>query len=60
LPDRHYKSAEKLAHAIADVLAAQVEHLDADVVQDEANLPGQRGNGNGPRRRSLRCYSEYP
>ena len=41
LHDRHYKSAEKLAHAIADVLAEQVKHLDADVVQlDEANLPG--------------------
>src|SRR6185503_15683746 len=41
LHDRHYKSAEKLAHAIADVLAEQVRHLDADVVQlDEANLPG--------------------
>jgi 5-methyltetrahydropteroyltriglutamate--homocysteine methyltransferase len=41
LHDLHYRSAEKLAHAIADVLAAQVKHLDADVVQiDEANLPG--------------------
>jgi 5-methyltetrahydropteroyltriglutamate--homocysteine methyltransferase len=41
LHDRHYKNPEKLAHAIADVLAEQVEHLDADVVQlDEANLPG--------------------
>src|SRR5687768_10089431 len=41
LHDRHYGSAEKLAHAIADVLAEQVKHLDADVVQlDEANLPG--------------------
>ena len=31
----------ELAHAIADVLAEQVRHLDADVVQiDEANLPG--------------------
>jgi 5-methyltetrahydropteroyltriglutamate--homocysteine methyltransferase len=41
LHDRHYKNAEKLAHAIADVLAEQVKHLDADVVQvDEANLPG--------------------
>ena len=30
-----------LAHAIADVLAEQVRHLDADIVQlDEANLPG--------------------
>src|SRR5688500_266567 len=41
LHDRHYRSPEKLAHAIADVLASQVKHLDADVVQlDEANLPG--------------------
>jgi len=41
LHDRHYKNPEKLAHAIADVLAEQVKHLDADVVQlDEANLPG--------------------
>jgi 5-methyltetrahydropteroyltriglutamate--homocysteine methyltransferase len=41
LHDLHYGSAEKLAHAIADVLAEQVKHLDADVVQvDEANLPG--------------------
>ena len=41
LHDLHYRSAEKLAHAIADVLAAQVKHLDAEVIQiDEANLPG--------------------
>src|SRR3954464_8227372 len=41
LHDRHYKDPEKLAHAIADVLADQVKRLDADVVQvDEANLPG--------------------
>jgi 5-methyltetrahydropteroyltriglutamate--homocysteine methyltransferase len=41
LHDRHYKSAEKLAHALADVLADQVKRLDADVIQvDEANLPG--------------------
>jgi 5-methyltetrahydropteroyltriglutamate--homocysteine methyltransferase len=41
LHDRHYGSPEKLAHAIAAVLAEQVKHLDADVVQlDEANLPG--------------------
>src|SRR5258706_7271133 len=44
LHDLHYRSAEKLAHAIADVLAAQVKHLDADVIQvDEANLPGHPG-----------------
>jgi 5-methyltetrahydropteroyltriglutamate--homocysteine methyltransferase len=41
LVDRHYKSTADLALALADVLAAQVKHLDADVVQvDEANLPG--------------------
>ena len=41
LHDRHYRDPEKLAHAIADVLAEQVAGLDADVVQvDEANLPG--------------------
>ncbi|MGH8706286.1 MAG: cobalamin-independent methionine synthase II family protein [Burkholderiales bacterium] len=41
LHDRHYRDPQKLAHAIAAVLAAQVKRLDADVVQlDEANLPG--------------------
>ena len=41
LHDRHYRSPAKLANALADVLADQVRHLDADVVQlDEANLPG--------------------
>jgi 5-methyltetrahydropteroyltriglutamate--homocysteine methyltransferase len=41
LVDRHYRSTADLALALADVLAAQVKHLDADVVQvDEANLPG--------------------
>ena len=41
LHDLHYRDPEKLAHALADVLAAQVKHLDADVIQvDEANLPG--------------------
>ncbi|TAK51696.1 MAG: methionine synthase [Betaproteobacteria bacterium] len=44
LHDRHYRDPAKLAHAIAAVLAAQVRHLDADVVQlDEANLPGHPG-----------------
>ncbi len=39
--DRHYGSIETLTMAIADALAAQVRHLDADVVQiDEANIPG--------------------
>jgi 5-methyltetrahydropteroyltriglutamate--homocysteine methyltransferase len=41
LVDHHYKSLPDLANAIADALAEQVRHLDADVVQlDEANLPG--------------------
>jgi 5-methyltetrahydropteroyltriglutamate--homocysteine methyltransferase len=41
LHDRHYRDPEKLAHAIADVLAEQVRNLEADVIQlDEANLPG--------------------
>ena len=41
LLDRHYGDTATLAHAIADVLAEQVRHLDVDVVQlDEANLPG--------------------
>jgi 5-methyltetrahydropteroyltriglutamate--homocysteine methyltransferase len=41
LLDHHYKSLPDLAWAIAGALAAQVAHLDADVVQiDEANLPG--------------------
>ena len=44
LHDRHYRSQEKLAHALAAVLAAQVKRLNADVVQlDEANLPGHPG-----------------
>jgi len=41
LLDKHYGDTARLAHAIADVLAEQVSHLSADVVQlDEANLPG--------------------
>ena len=41
LINKHYADTPELAHAIADALAAQVKHLDADVVQiDEANLPG--------------------
>ena len=41
LHDRHYGNPQKVAHAIAGVLAEQVKRLDADVVQvDEANLPG--------------------
>jgi len=39
--DKHYGNVIDLAMAIADALAAQVKHLDADVVQiDEANIPG--------------------
>lgn len=41
LVDHHYRNLPDLANAIADALAEQVRHLDADVVQlDEANLPG--------------------
>lgn len=41
LLDTHYGSTEEVCHAIADVLAEQVRHVEADVVQlDEANLPG--------------------
>ncbi|RAI43418.1 methionine synthase [Rhodoplanes roseus] len=42
LLDRHYGGDRAaIAMAIADVLAEQVRHVDADVVQlDEANLPG--------------------
>jgi 5-methyltetrahydropteroyltriglutamate--homocysteine methyltransferase len=39
--DKHYGSVPDLAMAIGDVLAEQVKHIDADVVQiDEANIPG--------------------
>ena len=41
LLDRHYGSRPELCLALADVLAEQVAHIEADVVQvDEANLPG--------------------
>ena len=41
LVDKHYGKVEDVALAIADVLAEQVGHLDAPVVQlDEANVPG--------------------
>ncbi|MDB5515062.1 MAG: methionine synthase [Tardiphaga sp.] len=41
LLDNHYKDKAALTMAIADVLAEQVRHIDADVIQvDEANLPG--------------------
>ena len=41
LINHHYPDTAALAMAIARVLAEQVQHLDADIVQlDEANLPG--------------------
>jgi 5-methyltetrahydropteroyltriglutamate--homocysteine methyltransferase len=41
LLDKHYANTPDLAMAIAEVLAEQAAHLDAEVVQiDEANLPG--------------------
>jgi 5-methyltetrahydropteroyltriglutamate--homocysteine methyltransferase len=41
LVDHHYKDIAALAQAIAQALAAQVAHCEADIVQlDEANLPG--------------------
>jgi 5-methyltetrahydropteroyltriglutamate--homocysteine methyltransferase len=41
LKNDHYPDIQSLTFAIADVLAEQVRHLDAEVVQlDEANLPG--------------------
>jgi len=46
LIDNHYRSAPDLALAIADVLAEQVAHCDAAVIQvDEANLPGSPEEG---------------
>ena len=44
LVNRHYGDTPALARGIAEVLAGQVAHLSADVVQlDEANLPGSPG-----------------
>ncbi len=41
LKNEQYKDTAQLALAIADVLAEQVSHIDAEVIQlDEANLPG--------------------
>ena len=41
LLDTHYGDPAALAQAIAEVLAQQVRHCDAEVIQiDEANLPG--------------------
>ncbi|HEX4361608.1 MAG TPA: hypothetical protein VH141_29005, partial [Pseudonocardia sp.] len=42
LLDEHYGDLRALALAIAEVLAAQVREIDADVLQvDEANVPGR-------------------
>ena len=42
LLDTHYRDQAALTLALADVLAAQVRHIDAAVIQvDEANLPGR-------------------
>jgi 5-methyltetrahydropteroyltriglutamate--homocysteine methyltransferase len=42
LLDEHYGDLRTLALAIAEVLAAQVREIDADVLQvDEANVPGR-------------------
>ncbi len=41
LKNEHYADTADMALAIADVLAEQVSHIEAEVVQlDEANLPG--------------------
>ena len=41
LINKHYADTAALADALADVIAAQVKHVQADIVQiDEANLPG--------------------
>jgi 5-methyltetrahydropteroyltriglutamate--homocysteine methyltransferase len=41
LIDRHYGDPAALALALADILAEQVSHCEAEVIQlDEANLPG--------------------
>ena len=41
LINKFYNSVQDMAMAIADVLAKQVSHIDADIIQlDEANLPG--------------------
>ncbi|MFN0160579.1 MAG: cobalamin-independent methionine synthase II family protein [Burkholderiales bacterium] len=39
--NKHYKDTPSLAFALADILAEQVAHCEADIIQvDEANLPG--------------------
>lgn len=46
LIDNHYRSTPDLAMAIAEVLAEQVAHCHAAVIQvDEANLPGSPDEG---------------
>ena len=41
LLDRHYGGFDKLAHALAEILASQIAEIDADIVQlDEANITG--------------------
>jgi 5-methyltetrahydropteroyltriglutamate--homocysteine methyltransferase len=46
LLDTHYRDLRALTLALADVLAAQVRHIDAAVIQvDEANLPGRPEDG---------------
>ena len=41
LINKHYEDVPAMTMAIAEVLAEQVKHIDAEVVQlDEANLPG--------------------
>ncbi len=41
LVDKHYKNVQAVCFAIADALAEQVRHCEADIIQlDEANLPG--------------------
>ena len=56
LVDKHYGDLPALSLAISDVLAEQVRHINADVVQlDEATSLEVPMNGNGPRRRSTAC-----
>ena len=41
LLDRHYGNIEDMAHAIGEILAAQVAEIDAEIIQlDEANITG--------------------
>jgi 5-methyltetrahydropteroyltriglutamate--homocysteine methyltransferase len=46
LADEHYRDFDSLVLALADVLAAQVAGIDADVIQiDEANVTGHADDG---------------